>query len=120
MAWFDASKSSGSGSRRGRSSTTSSTGESCVHPSVYRLATSRRRRIEQRLLAACWATGAQSVASHASAAWLWGLFPATHHPTVTVPEPASRPAGVEIHRLDIDPTRISFRSGIPYTDPCAP
>ncbi len=96
-----------------------STGEwQLVHPSVYRLAASPAT-FEQRLLAACWATGPQSVASHASAAWLWGLLPQPpDHPTITVPASQHpRPAGVEIHRLDIDPTRISFRSGIPCTNP---
>jgi hypothetical protein len=89
-----------------------------VHPSVYRLA-AWPATFEQRLLAACWATGPQSVASHASAAWLWGLLPQPpDHPTITVPpNQHPRPAGVEIHRLDIDPAHISFRSGIPCTNP---
>jgi hypothetical protein len=89
-----------------------------IHPAVYRL-TAARPTFEQSLLAACWATGPRSVASHSSAAWLWRLLPAPpEHPTVTVPTGEHpRPPGVEVHRLDIDPTRISFRNGIPCTNP---
>jgi hypothetical protein len=89
-----------------------------VHAGVYRLAASRPT-FEQSLLAACYATGPRSVASHSSPAWLWGLLPCPpDHPTVTVP-PGQHPraTGIEIHRLDVDPTRISFRSAIPCTDP---
>jgi hypothetical protein len=44
---------------------------------------------------------------------------APDHPTVTVPpDQHPRPAGIEIHRLDgMDPARVSFRNGIPCTDP---
>jgi AbiEi antitoxin C-terminal domain len=89
-----------------------------IRPGVYRLAASPAT-FEQTLLAACWATGPQSVASHASAAWLWGLLPRPpDRPTITVPSNQHpRPAGVEVHRLEIDPTRVSFRSGIPCTNP---
>jgi hypothetical protein len=89
-----------------------------VHPGVYRLAASRPT-FEQTLLAACYATGPRSVASHSSAAWLWRLLPRTpDHPTVTVP-PGQHPrtTSIEVHRLDVDPARVRFRSGIPCTDP---
>jgi hypothetical protein len=60
------------------------------------------------------------VASHAAAAWLWGLLPQqSDHPILTVP-PQVRPrlTAVEVHRLgDLDPARISYRRGIPCTDP---
>jgi hypothetical protein len=89
-----------------------------VHAGVYRLAAAPVT-FEQRLLAACFATGAQSVASHASAAWLWGLLPKPpDRPAVTVPPRVHpQPAGVEVHRQQVDPDRISYRRGIPCTDP---
>ena len=89
-----------------------------VHQGVYRLAAARAT-FEQSLLAACYATGPRSVASHSSAAWLWRLLARPpDHPTVTVP-PGQHPrtTSIEVHRLDVDPARISFRSGIPCTDP---
>jgi hypothetical protein len=89
-----------------------------VHPGVYRLAASPAT-FSQRLLAACFAAGAQSVASHESAAWLWDLLARPpDRPTITVP-PRQHPqlAGVNVHRLDVDPARVSFRKGVPCTDP---
>jgi hypothetical protein len=89
-----------------------------LHQGVYRLAAARAS-FEQSLLAACYATGPRSVASHSSAAWLWRLLASPpNHPTVTVP-PGQHPrtASIEVHRLDVDAARISFRSGIPCTDP---
>ena len=67
-----------------------------VHPGVYRLG-----RLAGNVRAASrWRpaspTGRESVASHASAAWLWGLLPQPpEHPTLTVPagqHPQRRPA----------------------------
>jgi hypothetical protein len=90
-----------------------------VHRGVYRSSASPMTA-EQRLLAACFAAGPRSVASHASAAWLWGLLDhAPERPTLSIPRPAHpRLRGVELHRPgDLDPSRISYRKGIPCTDP---
>jgi hypothetical protein len=89
-----------------------------VHQGVYRSAASTPT-FEQRLVAAHLAAGPQSVASHGSAAWLWGLWRRPPgHPTLTVPPRVHpHPKGVEIHRLDVDPARISYRRAIPCTDP---
>src|SRR5580765_1515029 len=73
-----------------------------VHPGVYRLAAARAT-FEQSLLAACYATGPRSVATHASAAWLWRLLARPpDHPTVTVP-PGQHPrtTGIEVHRVHV-------------------
>lgn len=89
-----------------------------VHRGVYRLAASVRS-FEQRLLAACVAAGPQAVASHDSAAWLWDLLAhPPDHPAITVPV-ARHPilAGVKVHRSEVDPARVSYRRGIPCTDP---
>ncbi len=91
-----------------------------VYPGVYRSSISPAT-FEQRLLAACFAVGPRSVASHTSAAWLWGLLTRPpEQPTLTVPG-ADHPSprhGVAIHRLtDLNPGRISYRRGIPCTDP---
>jgi hypothetical protein len=75
---------------------------------------------EQRIMAACLASGPAAVASHAAAAWLWGLLRhPPDRPSLTVP-PAVRPRlpAVEVHRLgDLDSARVSYRRGIPCTDP---
>jgi hypothetical protein len=90
-----------------------------VHPGVYRSSASALTS-EQRLLAACFAAGPQSVASHGSAAWLWGLLDRPpEQPVVSVPRPAHpQLRGVELHRQsDLDSNRVSYRKGIPCTDP---
>lgn len=89
-----------------------------VHPGVYRSAAFPETP-EQRLLAACFAAGPRS-ASHASAAWLWGLLDrAPERPVLSVPRPAHpQVRGVDLHRSsDLDPGRVSYRRGIPCTDP---
>lgn len=90
-----------------------------VHPRVYRSSVSPVTA-EQRLFAACLAVGPPSVASHASAAWLWGLVERPpERPILSVPAGAHpRLRGVEFHRLaDLDPGRVSYRRRIPCTDP---
>ena len=90
-----------------------------VHPGVYR-STVTPVTPEQRLLAACLAAGPRSVASHASAAWLWGLLDhSPDRPILSVPAAMHRQIrGVELHRpADLDPGRVSYRRGIPCTDP---
>jgi hypothetical protein len=90
-----------------------------VHPGVYCPVVSPPT-FEQRVMSACLASGVDAVASHASAAWLWGLL--TRPPervSLTVP-PQARPrlTGVDVHRLgDLDPSRTICRRGIPCTDP---
>src|ERR1700722_13554716 len=76
-----------------------------AYPGVYRSA-AQPVTFQQQLLAAHFAAGPQSVASHDSAAWLWGLLPRPPgRPTLTVPPRFHpQPLGVKIHRLDVDPT----------------
>jgi hypothetical protein len=90
-----------------------------VHPGVYRTRVSPATA-EQRLLAACFAAGPRSLASHASAAWLWGLLDRPpDRPVLSVLRPAHPQLhGVELHRqTDLDLGRVSYRRGIPCTDP---
>jgi hypothetical protein len=89
-----------------------------VHAGVYRLSAAPVT-FEQRLLAACFATGARSVASHASAVWLWGLVPRPPDPPR---RDCSAPGSPEARRSRGPPTadrpnRISFRRNMPCTDP---
>jgi hypothetical protein len=90
------------------------------HRGVYRLAASPVG-FEQRLMAACLAVGPGAVASHESAAWLWGLLGAQPPtvPALTVSRPAHpRISGVTVHRAsDLDPLRTMYRHNIPCTDP---
>jgi hypothetical protein len=71
---------------------------------------------KQRVMAACLASG--GVASHRSAARLWGLTD-FEEVDVTVTRPrAPKPRGVRVHRLeDLEPRWITRREGIPVTDP---
>jgi very-short-patch-repair endonuclease len=69
----------------------------------------------QRLLAAVLACGEGAVASHWSAAWLWGLADELHL-CVTVPKNRGpRPPGVTVSRRDLE--RPVIRKGIPVTSP---
>jgi very-short-patch-repair endonuclease len=91
-----------------------------VHPGVARLRGAPRTR-EQRIAAAQMAVGG-SIASHRSAAFLWGLDRPAHDPVdLIVTRRGGRRielAGVEVHRprdlLDLTP---SVRSGISCTNP---
>ncbi len=90
-----------------------------IHRNVYRV-TAAPRSDTQSLRAACMAAGDRAVASHRSAAWLWGLVDRTPpRPAITVPGSCRRRlAGVEIHRSgDLDTARTIVRTGIPVTDP---
>jgi very-short-patch-repair endonuclease len=74
----------------------------------------------QRLLAAAWASGPGSAASHRAAAWLWGLDPITRLAVeVSVPPGAARrPAGVSLHHAsDLVPGAVTRVDGIPVTEP---
>jgi AbiEi antitoxin C-terminal domain len=89
-----------------------------AYPGIYR-SSAWPVTFEQQLLAAHFAAGPESVVSHDSAAWLWGLLPhPPGRPTLTVPPRIHpQPAGVKIHRLDVDPTRVSYRRTVPCTNP---
>jgi hypothetical protein len=92
-----------------------------VFRAVYR-DTTRARSAHQMLLAGCLAAGGRSVASHRSAAWLWGL---TDHPPptpeVTIPateQRGRRLAGLVVHRSgDLLPWPTPAPRNIPCTDP---
>ncbi len=91
---------------------------SVVHRGVYR----RSGTVlgpEGHTLAACLALGRTAVASHRSAAWLWGLVAVPpDEPTVTVlPAASGRLAGAEVHRhADLRGVRRRYRLSIPVTD----
>jgi very-short-patch-repair endonuclease len=91
-----------------------------VQPGVARLWGSPRTR-EQRIAAAVLAIGRGAVASHRSAAFLWGVDRPSRDPVDLVVARNQRIpdlAGVEIHRptdrADLVPT---VRDGIPVTNP---
>ncbi len=72
---------------------------------------------DQRLLAAVLAAGAGAVASHRSAAWLWGLSDELSL-DVSVPKNRSpRLAGVVVHRQHMPSCSTSRRRGVPVTNP---
>jgi hypothetical protein len=72
----------------------------------------------QQLMAACLIAGPAAVASHQSAAWLWGFLPAPDRHAITVPRNVfARVAGVEVHHLTDRPVHVLSRRGITCTDP---
>jgi hypothetical protein len=90
-----------------------------VHRTVYRSASAPPTR-EQQLLAAVLACGQHAVASHRSAAWLWGLLAAPPDlPDVALPyERRAVHKGIQVHRsTDLVGTGTSVRSGIVVTQP---
>ncbi len=85
-----------------------------VHRGVY-VVGQRRITWEGRYMAAVLASY-PSVASHLSAAWLWGLMqsrPGTVHITCRSPRPRKRP--FVVHRADLMPADLARRDGIPVT-----
>ena len=71
-------------------------------------------------IAAVLAAGDGAAASHASAAWLWGLLPDPPvRPEVSLARPRyARLEGVTIHRvLELSPRWVRSRRAIPVTDP---
>lgn len=90
-----------------------------VHPGVYRIAGSPPRW-EQTLLAACLAAGGSAVASHRSAAALWGLD-GDFRSEIDIAVPRldkSRPKGVTVHRsTDLVDDHVTVRRGVPVTKP---
>jgi hypothetical protein len=76
----------------------------------------------QRLRAACALTAPVGVASHQSAAWLWGMTDRPPpRPVVTVPyqhQHGVRTGAVVVHRSqDLDAASVRQRRSIPTTDP---
>jgi very-short-patch-repair endonuclease len=91
-----------------------------LHPNVVRVIGSPRTR-QQQILAAVWAAGLGAVASHRSAAFLWGVERSPDDP-VDVILPArtrnSAPAGVVVHRpRDLRELRPVVRQAIPSVTP---
>lgn len=84
---------------------------------VYRLAGVAPAR-QQLILAACLAGGAQTLASHRSAAWLWDLIaPGATVVEVTMPHDRRRTLrGVVIHRSRHAEPAV-WRKGVPVTSP---
>jgi len=90
-----------------------------LHPAVYRLAV-RPPSWEQAVLAACLAAGDGAVASHRSAALLWGLRGIDHAPVEITFSGRHGPAlaGVVVHRTDrLDAVDVTHRHGVPVTAP---
>jgi hypothetical protein len=90
-----------------------------VYESVYRSAAAPITA-EQWLLAAVLMAGCGAVASHRSAAWLWGLLtapPELHEISVPYARSPER-SGIRVHRsTDLLGAPVHERRGIPVTDP---
>lgn len=89
-----------------------------VQDGVYRTF-GTRADWSQSLLAACLAAGPDAVASHRSAAQLWGLLDEATVIELTVPyEACPVPRRTRLHRsTDLQPGHITVRQGIPATKP---
>ena len=76
---------------------------------------------EQRVLAAVWSAGPGSLATHRTAAWLWGIRRPDSDPIDVSMSSRRRkysPAGVVVHRpRDMVDLKPIVRRGIPTTDP---
>jgi hypothetical protein len=88
-----------------------------VFPGVYRHQAAPVTAY-QSLLAAVWAGGPQAIASHRSAAWLWGMLDSPpSRPEVTVPYGGHQLRGVHRHQSNDLEFGISLRQRIPTTNP---
>jgi hypothetical protein len=92
-----------------------------VYRGVYRDAASPKTD-HQTLRAACALTAPVGVASHQSAAWIWGMTDRPpERPVVTVPyehHHGVRTSAVVVHRSkDLDAASVRQRRAIPTTDP---
>lgn len=88
-----------------------------VGKTVIRLV-SNGRSLEQGLLAACLGAGPAAVASHQSAAWLWGLLEPPRRPSIVVPrEFCPSLPWCDVHRTSVPPLTLHQIRGIPVTDP---
>jgi very-short-patch-repair endonuclease/predicted transcriptional regulator of viral defense system len=90
-------------------------------PGVIRLAGSPRSP-EQDLMVACLAASPSAVASHQSAAWMWGLLdrpPARHAVTISRDATGRSLQGlaVDVHRPVDYPAHVVTRRHIPCTNP---
>lgn len=86
-------------------------------PRVLRLAGSPRSP-EQDLMTALLEVGPAAIASHQSAAWLWGFGPLPPRHAVTVPVTIhGRPGPFDVHRLKGTPPAVSLCRQIPTTNP---
>lgn len=87
-----------------------------LHPGVYRVAAAPETPVG-RLCAAVLAGGPGAVASHRSAAWLWGLTEAPPPLEVTVPRGRRyRPRGVVTHEsTDLHLAAPTVIAGVPVT-----
>ncbi len=84
---------------------------------VVRVAGSPRSP-EQDLMVALLEAGPAAVASHQSAAWLWGLLPPPARHAVTVGMASRwRPGRFDVHRLKGEPPAVSVCRNIPTTNP---
>jgi hypothetical protein len=73
---------------------------------------------EQELMTALLEAGPSSIASHQSAAWLWGLTPLPERHAVMVGRNVSTRRGpFTLHRATAPETTISIHRGIPTTNP---
>jgi very-short-patch-repair endonuclease len=89
-----------------------------LHPGVY-VVGGAPDTWHQRMLGACMAAGGLAVASHRSAARIWGILGEDDLLEVTVCRPrAPRPRGVLWHRSrDLVGRHTTVREGIPVTNP---
>jgi very-short-patch-repair endonuclease len=88
------------------------------YPGVYALAPARQDP-QALIAAAVLAGGPHAVASHASAAWLWGFLP-RYEPTpeITITQGDRRPRHILTHRCpSLQPRDITHQRGIPSTSP---
>jgi hypothetical protein len=86
-------------------------------PGIYRH-TAAPVTAYQSLLAAVWAGGPRAIASHRSAAWLWGMLDVPpSRPEVTVPKGGRPLPGVIRHQSTDLEFGISSRRMIPTTNP---
>jgi very-short-patch-repair endonuclease len=91
-----------------------------LHPNVVRLWGSPST-LQQRALAAVWAAGGTALASHRTAAALWGVERPPGDPIdIILPDRArhARPADVTVHRpRDLEDLRPIMRQKVPTTNP---
>ncbi len=86
-------------------------------PKVVRLAGSASSP-EQDLMNVLLEVAPSAIASHGSAAWLWGLLPVPERHEVTVPTGVRWRAGrFVVHRLSGIAPAVVFRGGFPVTNP---
>lgn len=88
------------------------------YPGVYALAPARMDP-QALIAAAVLAGGPTAVASHASAAWLWGFLP-RYDPTpeISLPTGDRRPRHILTHRCpSLQPRDITRQRGVPTTTP---